>query len=253
MSDEHLAVAIREAFDEKYLPSPGLADRVISAIPWDRQPARAASVPRLAGAFTAILTLLILAVLIGPFVLTMGSRLGQASPSPAPQSSIVNTDPRCKGIRLLPDRVFQRIAVYRWRSSGSAFVAVPTGLDGSMAADAIFNPSPNQPDDRSVIVFFNARGQALLDQLTTEIAIYQSAGPISDTPVHHLAVLVGLTDQQVANWADPVVAEKALMPIEQGGNLLSNGVVLTPFTGNQLIVYFGPDLPTACSLTAHPK
>jgi hypothetical protein len=243
MIDDRLAAAIRAAFDSKYQSSPGLENRVVSAIPWRRPPEPASSVPRLAGAFTAILTLLIVAVMAAPSVLTLGSHRIPSSPP------LVNTDPRCKGIRLLPDRTFQRIAVYRWRNSGSTFVAEPAGINGSMVTDASFLDA-TQPDDRSVVVYFNAHGQAVLDQLTAEIAIPQTTGVISDTPEHHLPVLIGLTDEQVATWANSAVARKALMPVEQGGNLLSNGLVIQPFTGNQLLVYFGSDLSTACSLTA---
>jgi hypothetical protein len=121
-----------------------------------------------------------------------------------------------------------------------------------MATEAHFNPTQAAQGDRSVIVTFNLQGQALLDRLTAEIAIPRMEGPISDTPDHHLPILVGLTDQQVANWADPAVAAKALTPVEQGGNLLSNGLVVEAFRGNELIVYFGTDLTIGCSLTASP-
>jgi hypothetical protein len=152
-------------------------------------------------------------------------------------------------VKLLADRTVDRIAVYRWRKSGANYVAEPTGLDGSLATGAKFNPAPQLPEDRSVIVTFNTQGQQLLVQLTAEAATASRSGTI-DTPEGHLAVLVGLTDQQLAGWSDPSVQQKALTPVEQGGNLLANGVVRQPFTGNQLTVYFGKDLPTACSLTA---
>jgi photosystem II stability/assembly factor-like uncharacterized protein len=70
MTDERLAVEIRDAFDSRHMPSPGLENRVVSAIPWDRPPHRTASVPRLAGAFAAALTLLIVAALVAPSVLS---------------------------------------------------------------------------------------------------------------------------------------------------------------------------------------
>jgi hypothetical protein len=252
MIDERLAVAIREAFDVRHVESPGLEDRVVSAIPWGKRPEREPSVPRLAGAFTAALTLLIVAVLVGPSALTAGSRFFRTSQSPAP-AALVNSDPRCNGVRLLPDRSFRDIAVYRWRESGSTFAAEPTALKGALAIKATFNLDSTQPDDRSVIVFFNPTGQELLDQLTAEIVAPKTAGSISDTPASHLPVLVGLTKEQLDNWANRDVAQKALMPVEQGGNLLSNGLVVQAFTGNQLTVYFGADLLTACSLTAHPR
>jgi hypothetical protein len=66
-------------------------------------------------------------------------------------------------------------------------------------------------------------------------------------------MLVGLTNEQMGTWADPAVQQQALMPIEQGGSPLSDALVMQPFTGNQLVVYFGADLSTACSLTARSR
>jgi len=70
MTDERLAVEIRDAFDSRHVPSPGLENKVVSAIPWDGPPHRTASVPRLAGAFAATLTLLIVAALVAPSFLS---------------------------------------------------------------------------------------------------------------------------------------------------------------------------------------
>lgn len=176
-----------------------------------------------------------------------GSPFVRTSPSPSP--TFVNTDQRCKGVKPHADRTVDRIAVYRWRKSGANYVPEPTGLDGSLATSAKFNPAPLIPEDRSVIVTFNTQGQRLLDQLSAEAATASRSGTI-DTPEGHLAVLVGLTDEQLAGWSDPSVRQKALTPVEQGGNLLANPVVRQPLTGNELMVYFGKDLPTACSLTA---
>lgn len=66
MTNERLAEEIRSAFDSAHVPNPGLEDRVVAAIPWERPPDRAATVPRLAGAFAAVLTLLIVAALVAP-------------------------------------------------------------------------------------------------------------------------------------------------------------------------------------------
>jgi hypothetical protein len=183
-------------------------------------------------------------VLVAASILNNGSQFFRTGPSHS-RPSLVNTDPRCHGVQLLPDRSFQRIVVYRWRNAGTGFVTEPTGLDGSMAIDAGFNPLPAQPDDHNVIVNFNPEGQVLLDQITAEIAVHHDAGPFKETPANHLPVLVGLSDQQIANWADPEVARKALIPVEEGGNLLSNGLVVEPFRGNRLIVYTGADLPSS--------
>jgi len=70
MTDDRLAAEIRNAFDSRHVPSPGLENRVVLAIPWNRPPDRTASVPRLAGAFAAVLTLLIVAALVAPSFLS---------------------------------------------------------------------------------------------------------------------------------------------------------------------------------------
>lgn len=120
---------------------------------------------------------------------------------------LVNLDPRCRGAKLQPNRTVQHIAVYRWRKSGSGYIPEPTGLDGSLAIDAKFNPQ-QPPMDHWVLVTFNSRGQALLDPLSTAAAAATHAGiPGSlspDSPDGQLAVFVGLTDDQVANWDDPI-------------------------------------------------
>lgn len=69
MSDEHLAVSIRDAFDITHVPSPGLEPRVISAIPWDAPGYRSSSAPRLAGAFAAGLAIFIVVILVAPTIL----------------------------------------------------------------------------------------------------------------------------------------------------------------------------------------
>jgi len=83
MTDLRLETKIREAFDSKHVASPGLEDRVISAMPWQpRQPrqarqARSSSSPRLAGAFAVVLAVAVIVVLVAP---TIVSRLGAIFP-----------------------------------------------------------------------------------------------------------------------------------------------------------------------------
>jgi hypothetical protein len=85
MTDEGLAAAIRDAFEKRYVPSPGLEDRVVSAIPRTTRRDRSTYVPRLAGAFAAALAILVVAVLLGPYALGVRSLLGRTSTSPTPQ------------------------------------------------------------------------------------------------------------------------------------------------------------------------
>jgi photosystem II stability/assembly factor-like uncharacterized protein len=69
MSEDRMAVEIRDAFDSTYVASPGLEHRVISAIPWERPRERATSMPRLAGAGAAILAVLAVGILLAPALL----------------------------------------------------------------------------------------------------------------------------------------------------------------------------------------
>jgi len=83
MSEERLAVAIREAFDSAHVPSEGLEHRVVSAIPWE-QPRLRRSTPRLAGAVAAALAIVVVVALLAP---TLLSRLGLYLPgSNGPES-----------------------------------------------------------------------------------------------------------------------------------------------------------------------
>jgi hypothetical protein len=177
-----------------------------------------------------------------------GSPFVRVVPSPSSSPSLVNSDPKCKGVKLLANRTYDHIAVYRWRKSGTVYVAEPTGLDGSLATGAEFT-SPNDMPSSAVTVTFNPRGQQLLHEVTAEAAA-ASHRSLINVPEGYLAVLVGLTDEQIANWSDPVVQKKALRPVEEGGNLLVNAIVRDALSGNQLNVYQVKDLPTACSLTA---
>lgn len=70
MSEDPIAVEIRDAFDSTYVASPGLEDRVVSAIPWERPRETANSMPRLAGAAAAILAVLAVGVLVAPTLLS---------------------------------------------------------------------------------------------------------------------------------------------------------------------------------------
>ncbi|HKB33720.1 MAG TPA: sialidase family protein [Candidatus Dormibacteraeota bacterium] len=70
MSQDHVAVEIRDAFDSSYVASPGLEDRVISAIPWERPSESASSMPRLAGPVAAAIALLAVGILLAPTLLS---------------------------------------------------------------------------------------------------------------------------------------------------------------------------------------
>jgi photosystem II stability/assembly factor-like uncharacterized protein len=75
MTDLQLETKIREAFDRTHVPSPGLEDRVIGAMPWDARRARSSSAPRLAGAFTAVLAVVVIVILVAPTILSRFSAI----------------------------------------------------------------------------------------------------------------------------------------------------------------------------------
>lgn len=87
MSEERLAVEIRDAFDPGYEPNRGLEDRVLAAIPWETPRRRPISWPRLAGGFVAALAVITIVTLIAPTILTRlnspfpGSGPGAGSPA----------------------------------------------------------------------------------------------------------------------------------------------------------------------------
>ena len=168
--------------------------------------------------------------------------------APTPTTAWVNGDPRCKGLAILPERTIGHLAFYRWRKSANGYVAEPTGLDGSLATRAQFNTTP-YPNPQAVLVTFNARGRQLLHQLTGELAQPPTAS--NDSPENHLPTLLGLTDYQRAHWADPAVQKPALRPLDQGGNLLDDPVVIgAAFAGGEVLANLAGDLTTTCSLTA---
>jgi len=70
MSEDRLAVEIRDAFDSTHVASPGLDDRVISAIPWNRPRDPAGSMPRLAGPVAAALAVVAVGILLAPTLLS---------------------------------------------------------------------------------------------------------------------------------------------------------------------------------------
>jgi photosystem II stability/assembly factor-like uncharacterized protein len=84
MSEDRLAVEIRDAFDSSHVANPGLEDRVISAIPWERPRDPAGSMPRLAGPVAVAIAVVAVGILLAP---TLLSRLniqfpGTSTPEP---------------------------------------------------------------------------------------------------------------------------------------------------------------------------
>ena len=79
MSEEHLAVEIRDAFADVYEPNRGIEERTLAVVPWDEPRRRTWSAPRLTGAFAAAIATAVIVILIAPTALT---RLNQAFPGP---------------------------------------------------------------------------------------------------------------------------------------------------------------------------
>jgi hypothetical protein len=63
MMDQRLATEVRAAFESTHVASPGLENRVLSAIPWDGPAAKEPSAPRFAGGLAAAIAVLIVVVL----------------------------------------------------------------------------------------------------------------------------------------------------------------------------------------------
>ena len=109
MSEERLAVAIRDAFDSTHVASEGLEHRVVSAIPWE-QPRLRRTTPRLAGALAAALAVIVVVALLAPTLLT---RLGLYLPGsdgpdgPAYSLAAVNVDSVFVIQRLVDNTVLQ--------------------------------------------------------------------------------------------------------------------------------------------------
>ena len=109
MSEERLAVAIRDAFDSTHVASEGLEHRVVSAIPWE-QPRLRRTTPRLAGALAAALAVIVVVALLAPTLLT---RLGLYLPGsngpdgPAYSLAAVNGDSVFVIQRLVDNTVLQ--------------------------------------------------------------------------------------------------------------------------------------------------
>ena len=70
MSEERLAVEIRDAFDQGYEPNRGLEDRVVAAIPWEAPRRGPVAWPRVGGAFAGAVALVLIGVLVVPATLT---------------------------------------------------------------------------------------------------------------------------------------------------------------------------------------
>jgi photosystem II stability/assembly factor-like uncharacterized protein len=89
MNEDRTAVAIRDAFDSTYVASPGLEDRVVSAIPWERPRDAATSMPRLAGAAAAMLAVLAVGILVAPTLLSkLNIQFPGTSPAELPAYSL---------------------------------------------------------------------------------------------------------------------------------------------------------------------
>ena len=131
MSEDRTAVAIRDAFDSTYVASPGLEDRVVSAIPWERPRDAATSMPRLAGVAAVTIAVLAVGVLLAP---TLLSRLNFQFPGTIP------AEPPAYSLAAV--------------SADSVFVVQRGGLGGP----------PNQPAS-NVLLQTSDRGTSWSDRL----------------------------------------------------------------------------------------
>lgn len=86
MSDERMAVDLRNAFESAYEPNPGLEERVMAAIPWDAPKPGRLSWPRLAGGIAGVVAVVTIVALVAPTVL---SRLNIAVPGVTPPTDVI--------------------------------------------------------------------------------------------------------------------------------------------------------------------
>jgi photosystem II stability/assembly factor-like uncharacterized protein len=90
LSEERLAVEIRDAFDQDYEPNRGLEDRVVAAIPWEEPRPRTLSRPRLAGAFAGALAIVMIVVLVTPTLLSRLNITGSSGQLNRPAYSLAS-------------------------------------------------------------------------------------------------------------------------------------------------------------------
>jgi photosystem II stability/assembly factor-like uncharacterized protein len=134
VSEERLAVEIRDAFDQDYEPNRGLEDRVVAAIPWEEPRRRTLSRPRLAGAFAGALAIVMIGVLVTPTLLSRLNITGSSGVLNRPAYSLasVSSDSLFVVLRDLerPDSVLlqSRDGGRSW-SARMRFVGVYDGME----------------------------------------------------------------------------------------------------------------------------
>jgi hypothetical protein len=183
-----------------------------------------------------------------------GSAPAAISPTSSPGPGLVNTNPLCRGVRLLPERQLKYLGVYSWQRQGSGYRPVPTGLTGGMAASTRIAPlsqieriQGDPPNDNYVVVQYGGAGASLLRSVTQTASAAAQAGQ-TVPPEGHMGIFLGLTDSDIAAW--PSMEQTLMLPITSGGKLVSNPVALAAITGGELMIFVGSDLGTGCSLTA---
>jgi photosystem II stability/assembly factor-like uncharacterized protein len=172
MSEEPVAVAIRDAFDSTHVTSPGLEHRVLSAIPWDQPRARTRSLPRMAGALAAVLGVIAIAVLVAPTLLGRFNLFPGSSPeAPAYSLAAVSGDSvfvvqRANGNVLLQSKDGGRSWVDRLHFAGVYDGMQMLGADGFIwtidmsSPDCIGNGQACPPPNQFMTVFRTTDGGA---------------------------------------------------------------------------------------------
>lgn len=90
MSDDRIAVDVRNAFESAYEPNPGLEERVMAAIPWEAPKPRRQSWPRAAARLAGVLAVITITALVAPSVVGRldGARSGHSGPAEVPAYSL---------------------------------------------------------------------------------------------------------------------------------------------------------------------
>ena len=115
------------------------------------------------------------------------------------------------------------------------------GLGGDQVTGA--TAGTDQSGQWVVNLTFNGQGADVFGKETT--AAYNACQP-NDCPERHIPAWLDLTQSDIDNWA--TVADRAALPIDQGGKLISNPNILNPIVGGQAQISGGFDITSAKAL-----
>lgn len=154
-------------------------------------------------------------------------------------------DPHCHSVERKASRLNQ-VEVYRWTSDGfGGYRPTNTGLTGSHIRRARIGAVDSSGVDLDLV--FDQPGTALLSSLTTAAASARtSRGSVAEAA---LTWFVGLTDYQISRFDNTAIVDRAMSPLDQGGNLLANPAIVNPIQDGRVSIHTPTSLEFMCSLT----